>query len=479
MMASAPERGSTTEPAGDMALTPRGLDRLFAADSIAVVGASQDPQKWGYQALESILAGGYGGAVYAINPKGGEVFGLPMYASLDDLPEVPDVVVISVPARFVPPLIDEAAAAGAGVAIVLAKGFREAGNGDLQEELQAAIARAGIRVVGPNVMGLTIMALHLNTMPWPRLESPGPLGIIGQSGTVTAALAEWATRDGLGVSAILNTGNQADVCEADFVEMLDADSATRAIALHVEGLKDGPRFLEAVRAAGKPVVVLKSGGTASGRKAAASHTGSLAGRDEVFSGACRQAGAVRAGTLSDLYDYAKALAMLTEPRPGRTLFLSTSGGSGALAVDAAELAGLPVSELPEGFVDDLRELGPWPASNRNPLDLDTDAAADFEVAARLAIERGVADRIVLGFGDPVPGAAEVAARLAAELPGGIVSYYLGGGDMEVPESRAMHACGVPVYPTPERAVRALAACVGWQRAHGAPAPRRVTEGGRR
>jgi acetate---CoA ligase (ADP-forming) len=299
--------------------------------------------------------------------------------------------------------------------------------------------------------------------------------VVGQSGTVTAALAEWATNDGLGVSTILNTGNQVDVCESDFLEMLDADSGTRAIALHVEGLKDGRRFLECVRSMSKPVVVLKSGGTSSGRKAAASHTGSLAGRDEVFSGACRQAGAVRAQTLSDLYDFTKALAMLGRSKGGRTLFLSTSGGSGALAVDAAELSGLAVPPLPDGFVDELRERGLVPASNRNPLDLDTDAAADFEVAARLAIERDVADQIVLGFGDPVPGAVEVAARLAEELPGGIVSYYLGGGDLEAPDSRAMHEHGVPVYPTPERAVWALAACSRWRSFHEAGEPETVME----
>ena len=445
--------------------SPDGLRRLFEAHSVAVVGASKDPDKWGYQVVRSILGGGFGGAVYPVNPRGGEILGLPVYERLRNLPEPPDVVVVSLPATFVPAVIDEAAQAGAGVLIVLAKGFREAGNAGLQDDMVAALGRHGLRLVGPNVMGLTFLPLRLNTMPWPCIDVAGPLGVIGQSGTVTAALAEWAADDGLGVSAILNTGNQADVCEVDFLEALDAEPSTRAIALHVEGLHDGRRFLETLRALRKPVAVLKSGRSTSGRRAAASHTGSLAGRDEVFTGVCRQVGAIRAATLSDLYDSAKALATLGHSRGDRVLFLSTSGGSGALAVDDAERRGLTVAQLPEGFIESLRELGLAPASSANPLDLDTESAADFETAGQLAIDRDVADYIVLGFGDPIPGAARVAARLAPQLPGGIVSYYLAGGDVQRAESLAMHEAGIPVFPTPERAAHGIASCVHWTRAY--------------
>lgn len=442
-----------------------GLRRLFEARSVAVVGASKDPEKWGYQVVRSILGGGFEGAVYPVNPRGGEILGLRVWERLLDLPEPPDVIVVSLPAPLVPKVVEEAAQVGAGVLIVLAKGFREAGNADLQDEMVAAARRHGLRLVGPNVMGLTFLPARLNTMPWPCIDVPGPLGVIGQSGTVTAALAEWAADEGLGISAILNTGNQADVCEVDFLAALEADPSTRAIALHVEGLQDGRRFLETLRSLRKPVAVLKSGGSTSGRRAAASHTGSLAGRDEVFTGACRQVGAIRASTLSDLYDSAKALATLGHSRGDRVLFLSTSGGSGALAVDEAERQGLRVAQLPEGFVESLREQGLAPASSANPLDLDTESADDFEAAGQLAIDRDVADYIVLGFGDPIPGAARVAAKLAAQLPGGIVSYYLGGGDVQRTESLSMHEAGIPVFPTPERAGLGVASCVHWTRSY--------------
>jgi acyl-CoA synthetase (NDP forming) len=213
--------------------------------------------------------------------------------------------------------------------------------------------------------------------------------------------------------------------------------------------------------------VLKSGRSSTGRRAAASHTGSLAGRDGVFSGACRQFGAIRAASLTELYDAAKALATLGASSGDRVLFLSTSGGSGTLAVDEAERLGLTVSPLPSDFVDRLEERGLAPASRANPLDLDTDAAGDFEEAATLGIELGLADYVVLGFGDPIPGAAEVARRLWARLPGGILAYYLGGGETQRREVAEMHASGIPVFPTPERAAYAVSACVGWTRMRGA------------
>jgi acyl-CoA synthetase (NDP forming) len=241
------------------------------------------------------------------------------------------------------------------------------------------------------------------------------------------------------------------------------DEATTAVALHVEGLKDGRRFLRALASAPKPVAVLKAGRSPAGRAAAVSHTASLAGDDGVFTGACRQYGALRVDGLTDLYDAAKALATLDPWRGRRVLFLSTSGGSGTLAVDRAERLGLLVAELPEGFVEGLRERGLTPASASNPLDLDTDSASDFEVAAAGAIAAGVCDYVVLGFGDPIPGAADVAERLEALLPGGVLAYYLGGGDVQRTERVRMHRHGIPVFQSPERASAGLSACAEWSR----------------
>jgi acyl-CoA synthetase (NDP forming) len=442
----------------------RQLRRAFDARSVAVVGASRDPSKWGYMTLDPVLSAGFEGAVYPVNPKGGEILGLPVFARLEDVPEPPDLVIVSLPAPAVSAVLRDAARAGAGTVVILATGFREAGNPGLQDEIVAIARAGGLRLIGPNVMGLTYLPRRLNTMPWPRVDVQGPLGIIGQSGTVTAALAEWAAQEGLGISASLNTGNQADVCEADFLECLMEDDLTKAVALHVEGLKDGRGFLRALSQASKPVVVLKAGRSPTGRVAAVSHTASLAGDDGVFTGACRQFGAVRAESLTELYDSAKALATLDPSRGRRVLFLSTSGGSGTLAVDQAERLGLTVPALPPGFVDDLRERGLSPASSGNPLDLDTESAGGFEEAASLAIASGFCDYIVLGFGDPIPGAADVAERLRATFPGGILAYYLGGGEVQQAEVARMHAMGIPVFPTPERTSQALSACVIWARA---------------
>jgi acyl-CoA synthetase (NDP forming) len=440
-----------TEALGD------GVTRLFRARSVAVVGASTMPGKLGYEILANIVQGGYTGAAYPVNPNAQEILGLPVYASVGDIPGALDLAVVVVPARFVPGVLREAAGKGAGAAIVISGGFREAGRDDLEAELRSIVAETGLRLVGPNCQGINYRPNKL-CASWPLVTAPGRMAVISQSGTVAATLAGWAVDEGRGVSATVSLGNQVDVCETDLIEFFAADHDTRVMALYLEGAKDGRRFLQALRRAIStvPIVVLKSGRTESGQRAAASHTRSLAGRDEVFDAACRQFGIVRVPDIESLYDSAKALESLELDGGGRVLIVTSSGGCGILATDEAEACGLRVPPLPPDVELELGGAGLLPtAILANPLDLTVAPAEHFETAVSVAARHDLADIYLLIFGDPIPGATEVAKRLRTRVGPRIAVSYLGGGEVEKVERVEMHAAGIPVFGTPQRAIRAI------------------------
>jgi len=408
------------------------LDRLFWAQSVAVVGASTNPDKLGYQILANILAGGYEGTVYPVNPKASEILGHPVWPSVSDIDASLDLVVAVVPARFVPGVLREAAAKGAGAAIIISGGFRESGRDDLEQEVLQVAAEAEIRLIGPNCQGINYRPNKL-CASWPLVAEEGSIAVISQSGTVAATLAGWAVDEGLGVSATVSLGNQIDVCETDLVEFFADDPGTRVMALYLEGAKEGRRFLDvASRAIGsKPVVVLKSGRTDVGQRAAASHTSSLAGRDDVFDAACRQFGIVRVADIEALYDTAKALEMLGSAQGPRVFIVTSSGGCGILASDEADHLGLEISSLSDAMVADLGQAGLLPtAILSNPLDLTVAPADHFGVAVAVAEDHGVADLYLLVFGDPIPGATEIVQRLRDKAGDRFAVAYLGGGDVE-------------------------------------------------
>lgn len=434
-----------------------GVNRLFHGRSVAVVGASTNPTKLGYEILANILHGGYGGSVYPVNPKADEILGMPVYASVSDIPAPLDLAVVVVPARFVPGVLREAAEKGAGAAIIISGGFREAGREDLEEELLSIAAESGLRLIGPNCQGINYLPNRL-CASWPLVTALGSMAVISQSGTVAATLAGWSVDEGLGISATVSLGNQVDVCETDLIEFFAADEQTRVMALYLEGARDGRRFLKAASRAipEKPIVVLKSGRTASGQRAAASHTSSLAGSDEVFSAACKQFGIVRVPDIESLYDSAKALESLDLSGGDRVMIVTSSGGCGILATDEAEGCGLRIPSLPSEAVRDLGEAGLLPtAILSNPLDLTVAPAEHFEAAVSVAERHNLADVYLLVFGDPIPGATEVVQRLKARMGACIAVSYLGGGDVEKGERVRMHASGIPVFATPQRAIRAI------------------------
>lgn len=436
------------------------LWRMLKARRVAVVGASQDPTKFSAILLQSIISGGYEGELFPVNPRAERVGGLQCYASLSDIPGTLDLVIVIVPAASVPAVLREAADKGVAGAFVISAGFRESGNHDLEDEIVGIARRHGMRLFGPNIQGVAYAPNRLSALFWPVVTLPGPLAVLGQSGTVVAALADWALDEGLGISAAISLGNQADVCESDLLRLLQDDDHTQSIALYLEGVGSGERFVSALKdvALCKPVVVLKCGRSQLGRDAVASHTGSLAGPDRVFDGVCRQFGVIRAADTEALYDASKILATMPLPADNRVLMMSSSGGSCALAADEADLNGLVLPVLPISMVAELKRLGvPGWGSFANPLDLAGVSLDHFRAAVRSADAANLADVILLVFGDPIPGAADLAIELSAESNAAICAVNFGGGAVGKAESYKMQRANVPVFPTSERAMRAIAA----------------------
>jgi acyl-CoA synthetase (NDP forming) len=433
-----------------------GMEQVFNARSVAVVGASANPGKRGHIILKNLIEGGFAGGIYPTNPAAGGILGMKSYPSLDAIPGEVDLIVVCIPAAGVPALIREAGVKGVKGAIIISGGFREVGNVELEEELLEASRESGVRIIGPNCQGINYTPNRL-CASWPLIRTQGSMAIISQSGTIGATLAEWAEEEGIGFSGFVSLGNQIDINESDLLEFFTADSATHSIALYLEGVRDGKAFMTSLRAATerKPVVVLKAGRTTRGREAAQSHTKSVAGNDAIFDAACKQCGALLASSITELYDVAKAGGLLPALAPS-LLIVTSSGGSGILATDMAESRGMQIPRLSEEVRSALSGALPSQCIIGNPLDLTGDTDAErYAVAARIASRFHVARNLLLIFGDPIPQASQVVAQLRQEIPETIIVSYLGGGAVGREETRMLLGQGVAAFPTPERAVNAI------------------------
>jgi len=433
------------------------LESVFNAQSVAVVGASTNPEKTGHEILRNIVDGGYQGKVYPINPKAEEILGLSCYPSIAEIGKPVDLVVIVVPSRFVPEVIEEAGKNGAKGAVIISGGFSEIGNDELESQVVKTAEKYGVRIIGPNCQGFNYTPNKL-CASWPLITKPGSIAIISQSGTVGATLEMWAEEEQIGLSGFVALGNKSDINEIDLIDFFKDDPTTNVISLYIEGVRDGKRFMEIVREARKkkPIVVLKPGKTEKGMQAVQSHTHSIAGKDEIFNAVCKQTGITRAKNIDELYDFSKGMGFMRKPKGNRLLVLTSSGGSGILATDMAEENGIDIAALPEQLKAELKEALPPQCVIANPLDLTGDASAErYQTAAEIALKEPSIDSILLIFGDPIPRAAQVVRELRDKTDKEIIVAYLGGGSVEKDEKIIMHQHGIPVFPTPERAVGAL------------------------
>ena len=441
---------------------PDAIRSIFCARSVAVIGASAAPEKMGYIILKNIIDGGFAGRIIPINPKSESILGIPCVASLADLQEEVELIVVSVPAKAVPEVMRQAVSKKVRGAIIISGGFREIGNDELEAEVIGIAKEGGIAIIGPNCQGVNYLPNKL-CASWPLMTIPGTIGVISQSGTIGAAVAGWAADDAIGVTATVALGNNSGVSETELLRFFADEDDVKSIALNVEGVRDGRRFMEVSKDAlkKKPIVILKPGRTAKGAEAAQSHTKSIAGSDAVFDAMCRQIGLIRAEGIDEFYDYSKILGMLKKPAGRRLMILTSSGGSGILAADTAEDEKILLPSLDEQVVQSLKEKLPPQCVLSNPLDLTGDATAQrYKDALEVLAQFDCADCFLVIFGDPIDGAADMTRDMLCAVGKPLVAAFLGGGEMQKTEVVKLHEFGIPTFPTPERAVRAVSALLG-------------------
>ncbi|MGQ9475854.1 MAG: acetate--CoA ligase family protein [Actinomycetota bacterium] len=350
------------------------LDRIFKPRSIAMVGASNVPSKWGSFLLVNLMAGGFPRErIFPVNPKEKAIHGLIAYPSVYELPETPDLAIITTPAHTVPGLLEECARRGITHVVVISSNFSEVGEegARLERELVEVARRNHLTVVGPNTMGVVNAAHDLYAVGAPVQLRPGRISFVSQSGNVGANLLGWTMNQGIGFGKFVGSGNEALLQASDYIEYFGEDPETSLILAYLEGVDDGRRFMDIVSrtSLNKPVIVIKSGRTEEGSRAAMSHTGSLAGSDEVYDAAFRQCGAIRADTSQEMLDLAKSFERLPLPAGDRLGIITLGGGWGVLATDATAMAGLRLAELDREVMEVCDRLLPPFWSHGNPVDL--------------------------------------------------------------------------------------------------------------
>lgn len=445
------------------------MRRIFNPRGVAIIGASATPGKIGYSVVENLLAGGYQGHIYPINPSASEILGLRVYRSIAEVPDDADVGVVAIPAAAVPALMAEARAKGLAGLVVTSSGFAETGNVALQQELVAQARAHKVRVIGPNTYGYYYTPASLCATFCTPYTERGGVALMSQSGGVGMAILGYSRSRRMGVSAIVGMGNKSDVNEADLLAFFGEDPNTGVIAMHMEDLKDGRGFFEMAQtvARRKPVVVLKAGRTASGARAAASHTAALAGQDAVYEAAFAQSGVIRAYTLEELLDWARALEMLPDPVGEEVVIVTGAGGLGVLLADACEQYGLRLMAMPPDLDEAFRRYIPPFGAAGNPVDITGGEPPDtYYNVIRMALREPRIHALIVGYWHTIitrPLAfAEVTAKAVEEAAAdGIRKPVVAAlaGDVEVEEAaRYLEARGIPAYPyAAEKAVAALAA----------------------
>ncbi len=444
------------------------LDPFFDPKSIAVIGATSNPEKLGYAVLHNLVEGGFlreGRELYPINPKAGEILGLQAYPSVLQVPSPIDLAVIVIPYPHVPGVLQECGNSGIPAAVVISAGFREAGvEGARRERELVEIADShGIRLIGPNCLGVIDTTTPLNASFSAGMPPAGPMAFMSQSGALGTAILDWAMAGRLGLSKFVSLGNKADVSETDLLLHWADDPHTNVILCYIEGLPDGAEFIRAARQVtrAKPVVAIKSGVTQAGARAVSSHTGSLAGSEQAYEAAFYQSGVLRAESLQELFDMAMVFGYLPPLRGNRIAIVTNAGGPGILATDSLERQGLELARFEAGCIRALEQFLPDAASAANPVDLLGDARSD---RYRFALKQVTSDPHVDGVlvilapqaTSDIPETAQVIVEIAAETPIPILACLMGEASMEEAEG-ILGAAGVPNIAFPERAARALKA----------------------
>jgi len=438
-------------------MSVRNLEALFAPASVAVIGVPEQPGQVGNVVLRNLQQGGFAGPLWVVDRHAGTVGGLQAFPTVDALPQAPDLAVVCTPAAAVPSIIDALARKGTRAAAVITAGLRHTP----AERAMLAAARPGLlRILGPNCLGVLVPGAGLNASFAPGNAQPGSLAFVTQSGALATAMLDWANSRGIGFSNFVSLGDCADVDFGDVLDYLASDPGTRAILMYMEAVTAARKFMSAARAAArnKPVIVVKAGRAPEGARAAASHTGALAGSDAVFDAAVRRAGMLRVDTLEALFDAAETLAHVKAWRGERLAILTNGGGAGVLAADALAAGRGRLAELGPATVRALDECLPsnWPRAN--PVDIIGDApVARYADSLRVLLAAPEVDGVLFMHAPTaIVPAADIAAAclpLVQQAAKPVLACWLGGNAVGAAR-RAFSAAGIATYNTPERAVAA-------------------------
>ena len=438
------------------------LTGLFRPKSIAIIGASTTPGKIGHTVVKNLVESKYEGGIFPVNPSADEILGFKVYKSVLDIQEPIDAAVITIPARFVLETVKECGQKGVKGLIVITSGFSEVGDVELEHEIVKTAHEYNMRVLGPNVVGTLSNSDKMNASFAPFLPLNGDASLVTQSGALLIAMDAITYTRRIGFDKMISIGNMSDVNFGDTVAWLNKDENTKCISLYVEGLKDGSRFIQESSKATKPIVVLKSGVSEHGAAAAASHTGSLAGAQKIYSAAFKQAGAIQATDLGDLFDCTLALSLQPPMRGDNLLILTNGGGVGVLATDSAESAGIPLKFAPETVQEELKKHMPSFGSAKNPVDLTGMAGNDwYYKSTKFAFAHEWVEGLVVlycetAMTDPLEIAKSIhKAVTETNIEDKPITVSFVGGKRSAEAMQWLVEQGIPAYEAPDLAVHAM------------------------
>ena len=455
-----PDRTARDRASDVLGATRNPLESFFSPLSVAVIGATEKAGSVGRTVFWNLISSPFGGTVYPVNQKRASILGVRAYPNLAALPESPELVVIVTPAATIPATVEECAAAGVKAVVIISAGFKEVGpeGAELESQILATARAHGMRIVGPNCLGVMRPPTGLNATFAAGMSTPGSVGFVSQSGALLTAVLDWSATEKVGFSAVVSLGSMLDVGWGDIISYLGNDTATQSIVVYMETIGDARAFLSAARevALSKPIIIIKPGRTAQAAKAAASHTGSLTGSDEVLAAAFRRVGVLRVDAIADLFNVAEVLAKQPRPSGKRLTILTNAGGPGVLATDALIAGGGELSEISDTTMEELNGFLPGPWSHNNPIDIIGDAGPEryaraLEVAAR---DQGSDGLLVIltpqAMTDPTATAREL-IRFAKIAGKPVLASWMGGED--VAEGAAiLREAGIPTFDYPDDAV---------------------------
>lgn len=443
------------------------LEIFFKPQSIAVVGASKDSRKIGHAALKNILISDYECKLYPINPKEKEILGLKCYKKVTEVPGKIDLVLISVPAVFVSTVLKDCAQKNVKNVIIISSGFSEIGNHKLEDELRNIIKDTKMRVLGPNVMGYKNASIGLDASFVYGNPRKGNVALISQSGALGIGMIYLANNEYMGVSKIIGVGNKLDIDDDDLIDYFAQDPETKVIGLYIEGVKEGRAFMNSIKACDKPVIIVKAGRSAAGARATASHTGSMAGSDKIYSAAIKQAGGIRCRDIVELFDMAKALTGQPPAMGNRIGIVTNGGGLGILLTDACEANGLTIPKLSPKTHKKIDKILPDLVKPNNPVDVVADAGFfRYEAATSALLEDPNIDGVIVasvhgGYARPEEFIGAILKmirerKLHEEYKKPILATWVGGREYQ-DLVLDLKSAGVPIYSSSWRTARSMMA----------------------